>query len=332
MKLASLKNRLGRMLGWDKPDDPPVGESQSAPKQQWEKLASRGHQLLAQVLVIQGRKEVYLMIVGFGVFLVPVALWLASNFAVAGAAAAGWMVERGYSVASSVTGTVRSFTRDEGAVTSTKAPKVAAIRYVETQATVDPSLILNIDQVRERMLAWGPMLDKGQAIPEDQCRQDKKIHESWFGDSDAKIRCRISADKKRVWAWGWALASEDPKRRAPFDTREAGGGYAAVLYRAAGNEGWTLSRLDIGRGNTISIHVDDLIEEAVKKAEAANPVDKDSVKTEMDSKSRQEQAKVAAREAFAINLARVPRSIASDFPELVLEAAPASVNPTGEMK
>jgi len=315
LKLSFIKNRLSRLVGWDKPDDPPASESGDAPKQQWEKLASRGHQLLAQTRLIAGRSHFYLFLIGVGAALMLTVPFAAQGVATATAASAGWLVKGVETTVSKVTGVVSSIGVER--IPPSKAPRVAAIQYIEAKASVDPSQILNIDQVREMMLAWGPLLDKGQPIPAEQCVQDKKIHEEWFGENDARVRCRISADKKRVWAWGWAFASQDPKRRTPYEPE--GGGFAAVLYRAAGHEGWTLSSVEPGRrGSTVSMYLKDLSDAAVAEAEKKFQVNNDTVASRMETTALQELHKSAARERFAINLKRVPRSVAADFPELVL--------------
>lgn len=335
-----IKNRLGslaagasglarRFVGWDMPSDEVHPQEAPPDQQQWRKLASPGQRRLAQVLTLKGREAVYLGLAGFGILAIPVALWASSTFASGAASSVSWLADRGYTAYAWVVGGAKSLTREKTTLVATKAPQVAPIQYVEVKASADQSQIKNIDEVRELMLAWGPLLDKGLPIPADQCVQDKKIHEGWFGNDDTKIRCRVSADKKRVWAWGYAFVSKDPARRGPYQPEGTGGGFAAVLYRAAGIDGWTLANVPAGPGS-ITMYLKDLADQAAKQAEEKNPVDNTSKRTQIDTKKRQAVAVEAARDRFVLHANRVPRSIGADFPELVLvEAAqtPAADKP-----
>ena len=323
--------------------------------QQWRLLASRGHQLLAQVDVLRYRSTRAFVIGGLALLSIPAVLYVTPKIGDAVGRGAGAVAGAGSSISQKV---ANFFVRAGDAVTadsdikSTPAPKVSPIRYIEGKGENDPAQILNTDQVREKMLAWSKLLEAGKDIPAAECDSSKKIIEPWFGNNDVRLRCRASADKTRLWVWGYAFASPDVQRRTgpvevsggvdavslamaamrgsdqsggrPGNKGPEGGGFAALLYKAGGHP-WTISQVRVEGGDLVYVYLDDMVEAAAKAATERVKIDETSVATKTSSAKRQAIAVYAERERFAVKLDRIPRSIIADLPELQATEEPAAV-------
>lgn len=228
------------------------------------------------------------------------------------AAALGWL---GYLLYKNVAGEKEA----AAAVIGTPVPRLAQISYVQGAGENDPDQIKNMDQIRDLMQAWAAGLDAGRPIPTTECTPDKKVIEPWFGAADVMPRCRVSADKTRIWVWGYAFASPSAPRNQYSPEH---GGFAALAYKTK-NNGWTVANLAHLRGRqVVPMNLAEMEAQAVTEALEAIPVDMSSVGTQRQSEARRQVAQVMVRERFTFDVNRIPRAVAADLPELSLGSAP----------
>lgn len=198
----------------------------------------------------------------------------------------------------------------------TPAPRLSPLAYVSLKGDLKSNeQPLNMDQVRDLMVGWTAAIDAGRAIPSSECTTDKKVIEPWLGESEFMPRCRLSADKTRLWVWGYALNSQEAPRNAYVEH----GPYAVLAYKTK-SHGWTIANLaNLPGRQYVHLNLSQMEGQAIKEAQDANPVDTTSVGTIRKSEARRATAEAIVRDRFNFDPRRIPRAMAADLPELALD-------------
>lgn len=179
-----------------------TAKKQPKSPQQWEMLASPGHVLLAQVDVLRHKSRAAIAIGAFGLVLLIAAVWLAPRLGAGAGKLAGW-----------ITSGVETMTAKAGPVADpVKAPRMIRASFAPG-ARFDPAQVATLQEVGQAMDAQIAELKAGKGVMEG-CDTTKKITDPWAGENDTVPRCRLSADKSRLWVWG--IAKPDNYRIAPI--------------------------------------------------------------------------------------------------------------------
>ncbi len=157
-------------------------------KQKWELLASPGHVLLERINANRQKNRLPLaaiaicLVVGFGSY---VYLPLLTAYP---AKAIGWVVGKVSNVVA------------KKPMEADPAPRVRQIRGLLPQAQFDPAAVSTLEQVSEAFQAKANQLAAGQTV---DCASNGQITEFWTDGVDLKPKCRLSADKSRLWEYGF---------------------------------------------------------------------------------------------------------------------------------
>lgn len=161
--------------------------------QQWEMLASPGHELLAQVQAWEQKARTPLWVGAVGLVLAALVIWLLPKAAMAVRSGAGESI-------------AALFLSDDGGSSSrtVTAPYVMPMVFTgnvpsgrfANQADV---VLLSKADLESALPAFAERVKTG--VPVEGCRV-QSIKEPWAGDANGYINCKASADKSRLWVWG----------------------------------------------------------------------------------------------------------------------------------
>lgn len=270
------------------------------PEQDWQYIATRGHQLLAQVDAYRLKSKLAIFLIVLSIVLLPLTGWLASKAGSTAGAAISWVLEGVGDKSAQIYFKVHGWlgSNPQGKVDA-PAPTVSLIeaKFPAIAIEIEPPTMA---EVKSQIATFAGSLGSKPA----GCNFDVKITDFWSDGKDHRPKCRASADGKRLWVWGFA---KQPKAYGDGATYN---GYAVVL-----------NKTDAG------VQIANVV--------ARNPFDntallrielKDEMKAARDAamKAKDYAAADTVQMRFLVEQDRVPRAIAADFPELLVSAAPVT--------